>query len=124
MHGRWRFGDPGWSILSQDFLLGEQKMKHGICSFIALTIAAPGLAMAFNEDASYNQCVMQSLKGVRSRQATDLITTSCRKLYKESAFLNNTEKNYRVCLVQNLQGIENDYAAQQVAAACRRANSG
>jgi hypothetical protein len=99
-------------------------MKRGFCSFVALTIAAPGLAMAFDEDASYNQCVMQSLKGVRSRQATDLITTSCRKLYKESAFLNNKEKNYRVCLVQNLQGIENDYAAQQVAAACRRANSG
>jgi hypothetical protein len=98
-------------------------MKRGIGSFVALMVAAPGLAMAFNEDASYNQCVMQSLKGVRSRQATDLITTSCRKLYKESAFLNNNEKNYRVCLVQNLQGIENDYAAQQVAAACRRANS-
>lgn len=67
---------------------------------------------------------MQSLKGVRSRQAADLNTQSCRKLYKESGFLNNNEKNYRVCLVQNLQGIENDYAAQQVALACRRANGG
>ncbi|CAN7354059.1 VF_A0006 family four-cysteine protein [Caballeronia sp. 15715] len=99
-------------------------MKRGICSLIAFTIAAPGLAMAFDGDASYNQCVLQSLKGVRSRQATDLITSSCRKLYKESAFLNNNEKNYRVCLVQNLQGIENDYAAQQVALACRRTNGG
>jgi hypothetical protein len=90
------------------FLLGGQQMKRGICAFIALMIAAPGLTMAFNEDTSYNQCVMQSLKGVRSRQATDLITTSCRKLYKESAFLNNTEKDYRVCLVQSLQAIEND----------------
>jgi hypothetical protein len=98
-------------------------MKRGICSFIALMVAAPGVAMAFNEDASYNQCVMQSLKGVRSVQATDLITTSCRKLYKEGAFLNDSEKNYRICLVQNLQAIENDYAAQQVATACRRANS-
>ncbi|SAL63756.1 hypothetical protein AWB69_07158 [Caballeronia udeis] len=31
-------------------------MKRGICSFIALMVAAPGVAMAFNEDASYNQC--------------------------------------------------------------------
>jgi len=85
-------------------------------------VAAPGLAIAFNEEASYNQCVLHSLKGVRSRLATDLITTSCRKLYKESAFPNHKEKNYRLCLVQNLQGIENDYAAQQVAAACRRQN--
>ncbi|OXC74199.1 hypothetical protein [Caballeronia sordidicola] len=50
-------------------------MKRGICPFVALMVAAPGLVMAFNEDASYNQCVMQSLKGVRSRQATELITS-------------------------------------------------
>lgn len=97
-------------------------MKRGICSLIALMVAAPGFAMAFDEEPSYNQCVLQTLKGVRSRLATDLITASCRKLYKESAFLNHKEKNYRFCLVQNLQGIENDYAAQQVAAACRRQN--
>jgi hypothetical protein len=99
-------------------------MKRGFCSLIALTLSlgAPGVAMAFDEDASYNQCVLQSLKGVKSNLATDLITTSCRKLYKESAFLNNNEKGYRVCLLQNLQGAENDYASQQIMAACRRQN--
>ena len=99
-------------------------MKRGICSLIALTLSStvPGVAMAFDEDASYNQCVLQSLKGVRSNFATDQITTSCRKLYKEHAFLNNNEKSYRLCLLQNLQGAENDYAAQQIMAACGRQN--
>ncbi|SAL53029.1 hypothetical protein AWB64_05758 [Caballeronia sordidicola] len=99
-------------------------MKQGIGLLVALslTLLTSGAAMAFDEDASYNQCVLQSLKGVRSNYATDLITASCRKLYKESAFLNNNEKNYRVCLLQNLQGAENDYASQQIMAACGRQN--
>jgi hypothetical protein len=87
-------------------------------------IVIPRLAMAFNEDASYNQCVLQSLKGVGSGLATGLITTSCRKLYKESAMWSNNEKAYRLCLLQNLRGMQDDFAAHQVAMACSRQTGG
>jgi len=37
-------------------------MNRGIYSLIALMVAAPSLAMAFNEEASYNQRVLHTLK--------------------------------------------------------------
>jgi hypothetical protein len=95
-------------------------MKRGICLVFALMAAAPGLAMAFNADASYNQCVLQSMKGTRSRLATNLMRTSCRKLYKESGLMKNSEKHYRHCLLKNLPGVENDPAAHEISAACGR----
>jgi len=96
-------------------------MKYLSSVLFASALLVPGLAMADN-NGSYDQCLMQSLKGNRNSMSSSVIADACGKVYKNGAMLLPRERNYYICLIQNLPGVENDYAVQQISTACRRQN--
>ena len=66
---------------------GEPPMKFGIVgtvSFLILAILLPGLAGAA-APSNYDECILESMKGVKSDLAAKSIIRSCRNIYPEGS---------------------------------------
>lgn len=77
--------------------------------------------MGVDGDDKYDTCVIKSQSEVKRIQASKLMMTACKKLYKDNnAFLSDRDKKYNSCLIQNLQKVENSEAIKQIVSACER----
>jgi len=91
---------------------------------ILMMLTAPPLALALtNDQAQYDQCVLQSLRGSRNGIAANMLQNACDRLYRGGAMLSPGDKTYYVCLLQSLPGVENNGAIQQIMTICSRQRS-
>jgi hypothetical protein len=93
---------------------------------IALVLAACVSTPAWADDgfggqdneATFRQCVNQSMRSTNNMVAFQIMQNACLKLYRESTMLSDSQKSYYACLLRSLQGVNNDVYVQMAAKAC------
>jgi hypothetical protein len=91
--------------------------------FLWTTFAIPVSAFAYGgHNASYDQCILQSLQNSQSSFAARAVSDSCDALYRNGEMLLPRERAYHLCVLQNVQSVRGAFAVNEILHACRRQN--
>ncbi len=85
-------------------------------ALLTLTAGASGLA----DQAAYDDCILEHLKGAKLDIAAHLIKQACQANYRSSGFLADDERAYNECLLEHLVGVESRQATMELRSACNR----
>ncbi|MBI0329497.1 VF_A0006 family four-cysteine protein [Burkholderia plantarii] len=87
---------------------------------LAALAATASPAFAFNEEANYNECILNTVPNTWNRNVVEMIRTSCDRLYRRWAMLTPTDVSFHRCLLAHLPGVQSSAAIGPVVQACRR----
>jgi hypothetical protein len=100
------------------------RIKTMIRTIIQIVIGLLGLvtmqAALAGGESTYEECVLDSLRGSRNQAASNLMQRSCYALYQNGEMLMPRERAYHYCILQNLPGAKEPSAIAQISVLCSR----